>query len=311
MTGDASTIPFAVAVAVGPGPRELERLADLAESIVAYAPASRGWLVMVDDAEQPRGLDRLAALPPSITPISLHHPRHGSKATFVSGKGICAAVLQALAWTQANTDARVVLKVDTDSLVIGPFVGRLEERFSEDPALAIVGAYTLTPNGTPREFTTHDQRLRKLAYPAFDWRHPRGWLRRRRRVEARLLRSLVTQARPHGYVFAEHCMGGGYAVGRAFLDAAAAAGQFVDPSRWINADLPEDVMMGLHARALGMTLANSVAPGEIFGVRYLGLPDPPERLAANGYAVIHAVKNDPTFAENAIRDFFRQRRQGH
>jgi hypothetical protein len=98
-------------------------------------------------------------------------------------------------------------------------------------------------------------------------------------------------------------------VSRAFLDRAAAAGHLEQPNRWTAVDLPEDVVVALHARALGMTLGNHVGPGETFGVRYVGLPMPPEQLVANGYAVIHAVKNDPSISEDAIRAFFCDRRR--
>ena len=306
MPGDAPS--FAVAVAVGPGPREVERLRDLAASIAFYEPAAPGTLVLVDDHPTPRHLERELALPSSIRVASLHHPRHGAPVKYRVGKGICSAVMLALGCAQRETDAGLILKLDTDSLVIAPFRERLSSAFARDASLAILGAHTLTPTGEPRDWSHHVRRIREIARPPFAWRRPFSSFAKRRAPAARMVGGLIDAAMPHGYDVGEHCMGGGYAVSRAFLDRAAAANYFERPERWTAVDLPEDVVVSLHARALGMRLANHVLPGETFGVRYIGLPMPPERLAANGYAVIHAVKNDPKFSEEAIRDFFRARR---
>ena len=53
---------------------------------------------------------------------------------------------------------------------------------------------------------------------------------------------------------------------------------------------------------------NFVADGEVFGVRYKGLPYEPVILVERGYSVIHSVKNDSRMTEEEIREFFRARR---
>lgn len=309
MTPAAPTTPeFAVAVAVGPGPKEVERLRDLAASLAAWEPTRPGTLVMVDDHETPRHLDRELSLPATIRAVSLHHPRHGAKVKYRIGKGIVSAILLSLGYIQRETRAEFVLKLDTDSLIIGPFFERLRAAFARDPSLAVVGAHTLTPTGEARVWSHHRERIMVIARPPLSWRHPIASLAARRRHPATMLMGLIDQAYAHGYDLGEHCMGGGYAVSRAFLDRAAAAGHFEDPARWTVVDLPEDVVVALHARALGMTLGNHVLPGETFGIKYVGLPMSPEQLAERGYAVTHAVKNDPNVSEEAIRAFFRARR---
>lgn len=307
LDAQSRAIPFAAAVAVGPGPREVDRLRDLAESLAAYA-ASPGWLVMIDDHEIPRALDREIALPPNITPVSLHHPRHGKRVTFKVGKGICSAILLSLQYIQRETNAAFVLKLDTDSLVIGPFVERLLNRFAQDVNLAIVGAHRVTPTGEPRDWSAHARRFQAMRRPPFNWRQPLARFRAPH-GERKMILDLHDRAVRHGYDSGEHCMGGGYAVSRAFLDRASAARMLADPERWMSVDLPEDVVVSLHARALGMTLADAVAPGDVFGVRYVGLPGPPQQLVDDGYAVIHAVKNDAQHSEESIRRYFRERRK--
>lgn len=300
--------PFAVAVAVGPGDREVGRLADLADSLSAY-DAGAGWFVMVDDAPESRSLESQVRLPDAIKPISLHHPRHKAhQVKYKSGKGICSAVLVALRWIQRETDAEFVLKVDTDSLVIAPFRERIAAGFAATPNAGIIGAYTLTPSGTPRDWSMHHEPLRNATRPPLSWRHPLRSLDRRNSAGVRQARAVFDAAIANGYKLGEHCMGGGYATNRELLERMAKAHHFDHAEAWTSIDLPEDVMLGMHARAVGLGFANAVAPGEPFGIRYRGLPFTLEELVAKNYAVIHAVKNDERFDEATVRKFFAERR---
>ena len=305
----SSSSPFAVAVAVGPGEREVERVVDLAASVAHYERGPAHF-VMIDDSPQQRGLDRVVQMPPTWTPVSLPHPRHDRETTFKVGKGIISAVLAAMKWIQAHTNAAYVLKVDTDSLVIAPFAAKLERVFRESPTLGMVGAYKLTPNGTAREWSGHAKALfRTFEPPPFDWLHPVASTQARSAFNPPAAVEAYNLAKATGvYDLGEHCMGGGYAVSRTLLDRLAAAKLIDDPMRWTGVDLPEDVTVGMHTRAVGMTLADYVAPGEVFGVRYRGLPFLPEELVDKGYSVIHAVKNDERVDEATIRGFFAQRR---
>lgn len=294
----------AILVGVGPHPREVERLADLAASIAAHEP--NGVLVIVDDHPEPRGLAQGLSLPAGLTAVSLHHPRPIER-RFRRGKGICSVIMLGLQWIQANTDATFALKLDTDSLVIGPYRERILSYFRGDPNLGMAGAYETEADGVARDWSVHHESLRLLSR-RFDPRHPRGSLRTWSDPLKARVRALNRAARGNGYRLGEHCLGGGYAVSRALLDAMASAGHLDDPMLWLEADLPEDVMVGLHVRALGFAFADLVDEGDVFGVTYVGLASPPPELLARGHAVIHAVKNDPHFAEDEIRRFFRDHR---
>lgn len=302
-----TTSTVAIAVAVGPADLEVERLRDLADSI-AHHDAGPATLVLIDDSPQPRELAATLRLPPSMTAVSLHHPRHGGHVTFTKGKGICSAILLALQWTHRNLDAQFILKLDTDSLVISPFRDRLSKLFQADSTLGMVGAYTQTPNGSERDWSHHEPTIHELS-GRFDWRKPIQSLQRNPDPARRYIASLLHAARGNRYRPGEHCMGGGYALSRDLLDRMAAAGHLEDPSLWMKIDLPEDVMIGIHVRAVGLEFANSVNEGDVFGVRYLGLPDSPENLLAKRYAVIHAVKNDERFDEASVRAFFKADRE--
>ena len=298
---------FAVVVPVGPASLEIERLSDLAESLGAYE-SGPGWFVMIDDAPTPRGLDRRVTLPPGVTPVALHHCRPRPM-TFSHGGGLCCSVLMGLAWVQANTDASVLLKLDTDSLIINPFRQRLCDLFDASPLVGNAGAYTRTPENLERTWEYHATTIRLLLRRGFNWRHPIQSLKRLQRPAApAAVVDAIRAAMRRGYDPGEHCLGGGYAVSRAMLDRMGGAGYLADPAAWMEVDMAEDVMVGMFARAVGMELANFVKPGEVFGVRYQGLPAPPAALVERNYAVIHAVKNDATYDEATIRAFFKARR---
>lgn len=298
---------YAIAVAVGPKDEELQRTQDLVDSIAAWEQRG-GWFIMVDDAPQPRTLQRTLRFPPFLTPVALHHPRHGRVIIYRRGKGICSAVLLALQAAARQTTCDLVLKLDTDSLVIGPFVDRVLACFARHPRVGNIGAYTLTPNGDPRDFTRNGSNIRSLHRPRFDWTRPLTALRSWRDPTLRTIRRHIETAVGNGYQYGEHCLGGGYAISRSLLDTMNAAGFLDDPALWLAIDCPEDVMVGLYTRAAGFEMANCVGAGEVFGVRHKGLPFDLEELATRGFAVIHAVKNDPRYSEQQVRDFFRARR---
>ncbi|MDQ8727648.1 hypothetical protein [Bradyrhizobium sp. LHD-71] len=260
---------------------------------------------MIDDHVQPRELDKAVSAPASMRLVSIHLERE-LRPKFKS-KGISAAVLTGLAWIQKHTDAKFAIRLDTDSLVIGPFRQRIFEKLNGDCSLAMIGAYSRTPNGAARDWSVHRKPIRELTR-LLSIRQP--W-----RVAANYadpvrkhIRRLYARARVHEYQDGEHCLGGGYALSREFLDRVAAGGYLDDPQLWICVDIPEDVAVGMHVRAVGMRFEDQVARGDVFGVRYKGLPYPPEELLDRRYAIIHAVKNDDTHSEAEIRAYFSKKR---
>ncbi len=265
---------------------------------------------MVDDSTSPRHFDRAIAptRPTSNTRIvSLHHTRP-AEVRYRRGKGICSPVLMGLGWIEANTRSPFVLKLDTDSLVIGRFVDRLAARFAGDASLGVVGAYRHTPTGAERDVSDHAKNLDRFDRERFDLRRPISSWRDARREPGATVRRLLDRAKVHGYRMAEHCLGGGYAVSRGLLDRMRRSGDFANTSRWLDIDLPEDVTVGLHCRACGLTMDDEVSEGRVFGVAYRGLPFAPDELLRRGHAVIHAVKNDPAISESDVRAFYRARR---
>jgi galactosyltransferase len=282
---------FACAIAIGPDSAEIDRVADLIDSLRVYE--SGPWqLTMVDDSSENRSLATRFKAPPDCSAISIAHPRRDQPIQYRRGKGICAAILAAFSWIARNAvDARFVLKLDTDALVIAPFAPKLAALLERNPDVGMTGAYDRSPGGEPRDFSMHAKTVEAI------YQQPSP------------IQQHIRAALAHGYRFGEHCLGGAYAVSNELLKRMLAAGYLDDPKAWLAIDCPEDVMIGMYTKAVGLKHMNSVAPGEVFGVRYKGLPDEPAKLIEVGYSVIHSVKNDPRMSEEKIREFFRRYRR--
>jgi hypothetical protein len=313
MSSPSLSQPFAIAIALGPGEQELARTADLLQSLRAYAPGP-AWFVMVDDAPQPRQLDRVLSFPPDYQPVAIHHARAAQPTTYLRSKGICSAVLTAFSWIAANApQSAFALKLDTDALVIAPFYEQILSGLRAAPDAGVIGAYDKSPNGEPRGTEFHSATVRSLHRPPIRLKSPRTIMRALRRrfggnPHARASRH-IGQAVANGYRYGEHCLGGAYAVSGEMLRRMKASGYLDDPAMWLNIDCPEDVMIGIYTRAVGMGFLGFVDNGQTFGVKYRGLPDTPQRLLERGYSVIHSVKNDPNATEDQIRAFYRGRRE--
>jgi len=301
-------IPFAILVAVGPDPKELERVADLIQSVRAFENGPCRF-VMVDDGETDRRLDLQFDFPNNWIALAARHPRREfpeAAARANRGKGICAAILQGLAVVARNaSDARFTLKVDTDALVIGPFVEKLSKLIENEPSVGMIGAYDKTPSGTPRDISKNAATVREM-------HQGNSVLRRVRNLASNDPQATISRhisaAIKNGYRYGEHCLGGAYAVSQILVSRMKRDRYLDSPALWLPIDCPEDVMVGIYTKAVGCGYKSFVSNGEVFGVRHRGLDDSPERLLERGYSVIHAVKNDAKFTEEQIRTFFRDKR---
>lgn len=310
-----SALPkFAALVAVGPGPEEIDRVTDLIDSIAAHEHGP-SYFVMVDDGRAPRNLTTELRFPINMSPVSIWHDRSGQHTGYTRGKGICSVVLTGLSWIgRYAEDSQFVLKLDTDALVIAPFSRAISAKLRSDASIGMLGAHTVTPNGTPRDVSRAAEIIEALHRPAIPWLRPRMACRvLRDRLTGggmKQIRSAITSARQNGYAYGEHCLGGAYALAREFVTRLERAGHLRDAKTWLNLDSPEDVMIGMYTSSVGMKLANFVGGGEPFGVRHEGLPCSPQECVQRGYSIIHAVKNDKRFSERQIRTFFAKHRRG-
>lgn len=301
-------IDYAIVLPVGPDLIEIDRVADLIESVRA-SERGRCWFVMVDDGIEDRKLTEKFEIPANWVSTSIPHPRRKFPERAVvatSGKGICSAVLAALSNVATNApEARFTLKLDTDALIIGPFVEKLATVVAAHADVGMIGAYDRTPNGDLRDTTFAAHIMRSLHKPA-------GFLRRVKNTIARnefaIVSSHIAQAISNGYNYGDHCLGGAYACSAELLKRMKLQRYLEYPQLWLPIDSPEDVMLGMYSKAVGLRHFSYVGRNEVFGVRYKGLADTPQALLDRGFSVIHAVKNDKQFTELQIRQFFKEHR---
>ncbi len=295
-------------MAVGPGDREVHRADDVIESVLHHEPAVE-VILLVDDAPGERDLAQaLGGDRPAVAVTT--NPRAGEGHGLWGG--LAAGMLHGYGWLQREARPDLVLKLDTDALVIAPFADRMAAVLA-DPALGMVGTFDQHCDGRPRSRDRWHYGVRRRRLPVRPFREdndPTGRLRLRHTLwgDPAVLRRRIAAARRQGYGYGEHCLGGAYAVPGRFLDRMAERGWYDDWRAWMPLDIGEDVCIGVYVRAVGLACANANRAGEPFGVEYQDLPLPPQQLLDAGYAVVHSIKDQDGLTEADIRAFFAQRR---
>ncbi len=218
------------------------------------------------------------------------------------------------AWTQLRErDYEFVLKLDTDALVINPFVERIGRFFAAYPRAGLIGTHIHFPSGElrPGNFTM-GQHVAQCAQPnpAPDL-VPQGANKAfRKRIAATQGErvELLQAARQHGHFGSQHVQGGGYAVSAALLGELRKR-QWPRSVDMFNATgIGEDVASALLCKAAGFELMDCNHPGEVFGVWFQELRLSPDELVARDYAIIHSIKDFPGQSEQDVRAWFSRRR---
>ena len=187
------------------------------------------------------------------------------------------------------------IKLDTDAAVIGSFSPQLTAAFT-DPGLGMVGSYDRTSSGGIRDWSGWRTTIDRATLPLVLSRGSRTIQVRYRPAEHR---RTVRRIRDAAYRFAPpgaHCLGGAYAVSRAFLQAAA-----LDWRPWVGARLGEDVVVGLLCSSAGLRMQSLTGAREPFALSWRGLPSSPTDILANGHAIVHSVKRDDQHDERRLR----------
>jgi hypothetical protein len=319
-----SPINFGVYVAVGPGAQEVPRIRDLVESILAHEPATP-FILFVDDSLEDRDLVGQLRLPPTCAAISIIHPRHG-KGNGQFGPQFATNLISAN-WFAKNTNVEFVLKMDTDALVIGPFAERLSQLFARESGIGIVGVLGRTCNKSSREYhafgevETLMKNVLRMGPEIEDARWIEGqggkihipgigvWNRSMLQALAIIRRDLIVAVQ-HGYTLGQYIQGGAYAISPQLIRFLAQLYAERPLENWYELPFPEDVIMAVYCGVASLGLREQYEPFNVFGVQYKGLSSAPQEMLDSGYKLIHSLKNDPSYSESAIREFFMKARNG-
>ncbi len=291
MTRPVQPITLAVVIPVGPS-TSIEFLRDTVESVQRYTTPDRR-IVLVDDSGE-EVCAKLRTIYSEVEVVETGGP------SGING-GLYHVLSQGLRYVTERYEARVVLRMDVDALIIGE---RPEKEaiayFAKRPRVGILGSYRIDCNGEPRSFTTVGAMIHRRARGSAWWlKNPWGvWL----------LRRLLARVSWYGYQMGDHCLGG------ACFYSSECVRRLVD-ARLLGLpelralDLPEDVLFGILVKAVGMELDDFATGQRPLGLRWRGLPCPPEELVRRGKKIAHSVKPWEDRSEADIREFFRKHRE--
>jgi hypothetical protein len=313
---------FAIFIPVGPTEDEVQRTADLLDSLFTYEPQVSA-VIFVDDVLEPRDLATKFKSPSSCKVVSILNPRRGLGQGHLGGG--CVASLAAYGYINAHLKVDFTLKCDTDALIIGPFSIQLLDALKSNPGAGIVGSFGQSCNPDSRYYRYFADANRQLSHalevvPDFESLSEHDKLSGRVCITDKMtltleqiiafgvIRKHIERALSQGYELGEYVQGGSYALSGELIRRLGLAGYLDQPLLWRDIPSGEDVMMGIYTRSVGMSFLSMTGVGEPFAIQYRGLPYPPEVLVKRGHAMTHSVKNDPACSEEKIRAYFKEQR---
>jgi hypothetical protein len=269
-------------VVIPAGPKD--DAADTLRSVLCYTDSE---LILVIDDTRGRGIGLEDPRVVVFTPPSSPSGAYG---------GLWVKLAAAYRYVAERTDFDLLLRLDTDALILGPGVAEAAaERFAGDPALGALGAYRVGPDGGNRDWTPAAKMVRaELGLRGF--RHAAA----RRRV-----RALVAGA--SDYVMGEHALGAAIVFRGDMIREWCRRGM-LDYPELSDSILGEDHLFGLLTAAAGYRTGEFSGPGDPLSVRQRGLPASPADLLAAGKLITHSVRSWQDMREDEIRAFFAARR---
>lgn len=196
-------------------------------------------------------------------------------------------------------DFSVLLRLDTDALIIGPHPEDDAIAFFRDhPEVGLLGSYRFGFDGGWRDFTPPRQQLLRELGLRHRFSKPHLW------KQGRYLRKTVRTAVSHGYEYGEHCLAAAtfYSVGcvKALSDRHMLGREELKTSK-----LGDDHLFGLLVVAAGFKMADFATGDLPLAVRWRGLPCSPGELLKQKKKVTHSTRYWEDLNEEQIREFFR------
>ncbi len=300
---------FVTLIPIGPKKKELERLSDLLASLFSFEDPEKCGVLLINDGNSRTQLEEVCGRYNLLQCAILDNPREGRGVGW--SDGLTVGVLAGLQWVARQMPpANFVLKLDTDSLVIGPFSDKVEGFFQREVTVGMIGTHLREPSGAStnsiRDWAPKIKKLQRLFtiwQSQKRWHFQIGFWGRDRRIQ-----KLIADAAHAGYVLGESCQGGAYALSATALQRLNGQGLLDDSFLFFNRRITEDIVVGLLTRLVNLQLADFNAHGQPFGVTWRGLCAAPAELLRCGYAIIHSVKDDGAYLERETRAYFAEHR---
>src|SRR3989442_1319343 len=130
---------FVTLIAVGPKKKELERLSDLLASLFYFEAPEECGLLLINDGNSRTRLQEICGRYHLLQYDILENPREDRGVGW--SDGLTVGILAGLRWiARQMPPAKFVLKLDTDSLVIGPFSDKVEGFFQQQANVGMIGS---------------------------------------------------------------------------------------------------------------------------------------------------------------------------
>jgi glycosyltransferase involved in cell wall biosynthesis len=257
---------IAFVLPVGPGKDEV---LDTLESVEYFCPEPH-LVFIVDDQTNDGTYEALKDAQKPHWHIFRNKHRQGYKGIVHT---MCFAFEQAL----ADTQWKLVLKLDVDALIIKPgLISEAMAYMNSNPGIGMFGIYEVDYD-RPRNFEAHKHLFDREAawYRSLIGRQP-SWKKYLRIAESK------------GYKRGDNVFGGAYFFTRECLEAAKKMGAFGISRHW-RSKLNDEIYFSMIAVAAGFRLGHFAAPDGPLCMEWKGLPYPATTLAQSKYKVVHSV----------------------
>lgn len=287
-------VTLAIVIPVGPTCK-VDYVSDTIESVLHYVTSSH-VIIVLDDSGKGTG----TAIKERFRDVVILT----TEKNYGKNSGLYLNLSRGFAFAYENYDFDVLLRLDTDALVIGhnPEKDAIDY-FHQNPDFGIIGSYRVDCNGDPRDFSWPRNRLTKelsLIYLLINpFKRLKGWL---------FLRKLFHQNRKNGYEAGEHCMGGAYFISRECIGRLS-KNNLLSCHEISWSKLEEDQIFGLLMYSVGLRHGDFATGSFPMGLRHRGLPCLPEDLINKRKKVTHSTRFFKNLSEQTIREFFRDQRQ--
>lgn len=278
-----------VVLPIGPGTR-LSFLRDTIESFIYYTESSYK-IVLMDDSLEGLGQSVMGDFP-NMDLIC-------NKRSSGTMGGLYISISKVFAYVLDNYECTLMMKLDTDALLIGPAPEKTALAFfRQNPLMAVAGQYPLDFNGMPWDYGWPRERI---VNGTMTWKYVK------RPIGNIVLRRLFIRALKNGYITGESVFGGASYFSQTFMHKLKEEG-FLPKSTLSSMNLGEDHLYSLLAKAMGMELGDLSGGDLPFACAWKGLPASPEQLYRQGKKIIHSTRRWEDQDEEKIRAWFRSKR---